>query len=179
MNNLKLEDLISFCKRRSFVFQSSEIYGGFAAVYDYGHYGTLLKNKIKELWWNEMVLNREDIFGLDSAIYMHPKTWEASGHVTGFDDPQMDCRNCKNRIRADHFLEQFGIDADKWSIEQINEALEKYRKEDKLKCSDCGSNDITKAKRFNLLVKSNLGSPTQEITDENISYLRGETCQGI
>jgi len=178
-NNEKLDNLVSLCKRRCFVFQSSEIYGGFAAVYDYGHYGSLLKNNIRDSWWKAMVQMRQDIYGLDSAIFMHPKTWVASGHVDSFDDPQVDCKKCKNRFRADHILEEFGIDADKQTLEFINKELEKLKKDGKLKCSNCGSTDLTEAKTFSLMVKSNLGSPTDELTEENVVYLRPETCGGI
>ncbi len=177
--NNKLEELVSFCKRRSFIFPSSEIYGGMAAIYDYGHYGTLLKNNIRDAWWKHMVQLRDDIYGLDSSIFMHPTTWVASGHVEGFDDPQVDCKNCKQRMRADHLLEEFDIDADKASLEFINENLEKLKKEEKIKCINCGSKDITPAKQFSLMVKSNLGSPTDALSEENVVYLRPETCGGI
>jgi len=178
-NNEKLDNLVSLCKRRGFVFQSSEIYGGFAAVYDYGHYGTLLKNNIRDSWWKAMVQMRQDVYGLDSAIFMHPKTWVASGHVDSFDDPQVDCKKCKNRFRADHLLEEFGIDGDKQSIDFLNKELDKLRAEKKLKCPQCGSTDLTEAKTFSLMVKSNLGSPTSELSEENVVYLRPETCGGI
>ena len=107
-----MDKIVSLCKRRGFVFPSSEIYGGFAAVYDYGHYGTLLKNNIRDAWWKHMVQLQDDVVGLDSAIFMHPMTWKASGHVDSFDDPQVDCKKCKNRMRADQILEGFGINAD-------------------------------------------------------------------
>lgn len=174
-----LETLVSFAKRRGFVFASSEIYGGFAAIYDYGHYGTLLRNNIREAWWKAMVQYRDDVVGLDSAIFMHPKTWEASGHVAGFNDPQVDCKTCKARFRADHLLEKFGIDADKATIEYINEQLDILREAKKLKCEQCGSRDLTNAKVFSLMVKSNLGSPTEALSEENVVYLRPETCGGI
>jgi len=171
--------IVSLCKRRGFVYPSSEIYGGFAAVYDYGHYGILLKNNIRDSWWKSMVQMRDDVVGLDSAIFMHPKTWIASGHVGGFNDPQIDCRKCKNRFRADHVLKSFGIEADKASLDEINEHLDKLRSEKKLKCQNCGSTEITKAKIFSLMVKSNVGSPTEEWKEENVVYLRPETCGGI
>ncbi len=110
---------------------------------------------------------------------MHPKTWEASGHTASFDDPQVDCRKCKSRFRADHLLEEFGISADKASLEFINGELDKLRNEKKLKCANCGSTELTSAKRFSLMVKSNLGSPTDELKEENVVYLRPETCGGI
>ncbi len=174
-----LDKIVSLCKRRGFVFPSSEIYGGFSAVYDYGHYGILLKNNIQAAWWKQMVQMRDDVYGLDSAIFMHPKTWVASGHVGGFNDPQVDCKKCKARMRADHLLEEFGISADKTTLEFINSELDKLRAEKKLKCPACGSADLTPAKQFSLMAKSNLGSPTEEMTEENVSYLRPETCGGI
>lgn len=126
-----------------------------------------------------MVQLRDDVYGLDSAIFMHPKTWVASGHVEGFDDPQVDCKNCKSRFRADHILEEFGINADKQTIDFINDKLDKLRKDKKLKCTVCGSTDLTPAKRFSLMVKSNLGSPTDVLSEKNVVYLRPETCGGI
>ncbi len=174
-----MEELVSLCKRRGFVFPSSEIYGGFGAIYDYGHYGTLLKNNIRDSWWKHMVQYRDDVVGLDSAIFMHPTTWVASGHVDSFDDPQVDCKKCKARMRADHVLEAFDIVADKMPIEFINAELDKLRAEGKLTCVNCGSTDITEAKRFSLMVKSNLGSPTDALSEENVVYLRPETCGGI
>lgn len=178
-DNNSMEKIVSLAKRRGFVFPSSEIYGGFSAVYDYGHYGVLLKNNIRDAWWKHMVHYRDDVYGLDSAIFMHPKTWVASGHVGGFNDPQVDCRKCKNRMRADHLLESFGIEADKATLEFINQELDKLREAKKLKCTSCGSPDLTQAKIFSLMVKSNIGSPTEEFTEENVVYLRPETCGGI
>jgi len=184
MNNRSKKDLsnglnkiISLAKRRGFVFPSSEIYGGFAAVYDYGPYGVELANNIKEVWWKCMVRDREDIIGLDSAIFMSPKIWEASGHVQGFFDPLAECKKCHARIRVDALLEDVGIRADeKMSEEEINKLFKKNK--DKLKCPKCGQKDFTEAKSFNLLVKSNLGDFTGE-SDKKPVYLRGETCQGI
>ncbi|MFA6159549.1 MAG: glycine--tRNA ligase [Parcubacteria group bacterium] len=175
-----MEKIVSLCKRRGFVYPSSEIYGGMSAIYDYGHYGTLLKNNIRDVWWKEMVQKRMDVVGLDSAIFMHPKTWVASGHVGGFNDPQVDCKKCKSRYRADHLLEEFGIIIDdKMPVEEMNKNLDKLREEKKLKCPNCGSTDLTEAKVFSLMVKSNIGSPTDELSEENVVYLRPETCGGI
>ena len=175
-----LEKMTSLCKRRGFVFPSSEIYGGMSAIYDYGHYGTLLKNNIRDAWWRQMVQLRSDVVGLDSAIFMHPKTWVASGHVGGFNDPQVDCKKCKSRYRADHLLEEFGVIIDdKTPVEEINKKLESLREEKKLKCPSCGSDQLTDAKIFSLMVKSNIGSPTDELKEENVVYLRPETCGGI
>ncbi len=174
-----LEKIISFCKRKGFAFPSSEIYGGMSAIYDYGHYGTLLKNNIRDAWWKSMVQLRDDVYGLDSAIFMHPTTWVASGHVEGFDDPQVDCKDCKQRMRADHLLEDFNIDADKAPLSFINEELDKLKEAGKIKCVNCGSKNITAAKQFSLMVKSNLGSPTDALSEDNVVYLRPETCGGI
>jgi len=177
--NDKMEAIVSLTKRRGFVFPSSEIYGGLGAIYDYGHYGTMLKNNIRDAWWKHMVQLRDDVVGLDSAIFMHPTTWKASGHVDSFDDPQIDCRKCKNRMRADQVLETFGVSADKAPLDFINKELDKLRESKKLICPNCGSTDITPAKRFSLMVKSNLGSPTEELSESNVVYLRPETCGGI
>lgn len=175
----RMEAIVSLCKRRGFIFPSSEIYGGFSGVYDYGHYGTLLLQNVKQAWQKNMTQERMDVLLLDSAIFMHPLAWKASGHVDGFNDPQIDCRKCKSRFRADHVLEDFGVNADKQSLEFINAELDKLRSEKKLVCTNCGSADVTEAKVFSLMVKSNLGSPTDALTEENAVYLRPETCGGI
>jgi len=177
-DNEKMNKIVSLCKRRGFVFPSSEIYGGFAAIYDFGPYGVELINNIKKSWWKYMVQEREDIVGLDSAIFMHPKIWEASGHVKGFSDPLTECKNCHNRFRVDHLLENIDIKADeKMSEGEINKIFDENKT--KIKCPKCGKNDFTDVKKFNLLVKTNLGNFDGDITDDNVSYLRGETCQGI
>ncbi|MCF7843300.1 glycine--tRNA ligase [Candidatus Gracilibacteria bacterium] len=175
----RMEAIVSLCKRRGFIFPSSEIYGGFSGVYDYGHYGTLLINNVKQAWQKNIAQERLDVVLLDSAIFMHPTAWKASGHVDGFNDPQIDCKKCKARFRADHLLESFGINADKQPLEFINQELDKLRGEKKLVCASCGSADVTEAKVFSLMVKSNLGSPTDALTEENVVYLRPETCGGI
>jgi glycyl-tRNA synthetase len=172
-----LDKVISLAKRRGFIYPSSEIYGGFAAVYDFGPYGVELENALKRFWWLHMVQAREDIVGLDSAIFMHPKIWEASGHVGGFSDPLIECKKCHTRSRADKMLNEIGIEADeKISIEEINRLLDEHN--DKIKCPQCGESDFTPAKKFNLLVQSNLGNFTDDMSVDPV-YLRGETCQGI
>ncbi len=176
---VSMEQLISLCKRRGFVFPSSEIYGGMAGVYDYGHYGSLLKDNIRAAWLRHMIQLREDVVGLDSAIFMHPMTWKASGHVDGFNDPQVDCRSCKSRFRADHILEELGVSADKASIEFINAELDKLREQKKLVCPTCGKAELTPARVFSMMVKSNLGSPVDVLDEEHTVYLRPETCGGI
>lgn len=176
-NNEMMEKIVSLCKRRGFVFPSSEIYGGFSAIYDFGPYGTELGNNIKKEWWKAMVQMREDIVGLDSAIFMSPKIWEASGHVGGFSDPLAECRKCHSRARVDHLLGEIGVDADeKMSLEELNKIFEENK--GKIKCPACGKSDFTEIKKFNLLVKSNLGNFTEDWSKEPV-YLRGETCQGI
>lgn len=172
-----MEKIVSLCKRRGFIFPSSEIYGGFAAVYDFGPYGVELAKNIREAWWQAMVREHDNIVGLDSAIFMHPKVWEASGHVGGFSDPLAECRECHTRVRVDHLLEEAGVFADeKMSEEEINALFGENK--DKIVCPKCGKKSFTDAKGFNLLVKSNLGNFTSDWTKEP-TYLRGETCQGI
>lgn len=172
-----MDKIISFCKRRGFVFPSSEIYDGFAAVYDYGPYGVELANNIKKEWWKAMTQLRDDVVGLDSAIFMNPKVWEASGHVKGFSDPLTECRKCHSRLRLDSLLEEAGIFADeKMSEDEINKIFDDNK--EKIKCPSCGSSDFTPGRKFNLLVQSNLGNFTGDWSKAP-TYLRGETCQGI
>jgi glycyl-tRNA synthetase len=149
MENL-MEKIISLCKRRGFVFPSSEIYGGFSSCYDYGPLGVEMKNNIKRLWWEEMTKNHENVLGLDSSILMSPKIWEASGHLTaGFADVLVECKKCHKRFRIDE-------------VKQI-------------KCPECGG-DLTQPRKFNLMMKTFVGP----IEDEaSVTYLRAETCQGI
>ncbi len=172
-----MNKIVSLCKRRGFIYPSSDIYGGFTAVYDYGPYGAELVNAVKREWWKAMVQLRDDIVGLDSAIFMHPKIWEASGHVAGFSDPLVECKNCHARSRVDHLLGEIGIEADeKMSEEEINKIFSKNKS--KLTCPNCGKKDFTDARKFNLLVKSNMGNFADNWNKEPV-YLRGETCQGI
>lgn len=177
MTATTLEQIVSLCKRRGFVYPSSEIYGGMAAVYDFGPYGTELAKNIREAWWKAMVQEHENIVGLDSSIFMAPKVWEASGHVSGFSDPLAECKECHSRVRVDHLLEEAGVFADeKMGDEAINELMNANKA--KLRCPKCGNSNFSDAKSFNLLVQSNLGNFTGDWTKEP-SYLRGETCQGI
>ena len=146
-----MDKLVSLCKRRGFIFQSSEIYGGLEATYDYGPLGAELKNNVKQLWWRDIVTSRSDIVGMDAAILMNPEVWKASGHLTEFHDPMVDCKNCKSRYRADH------IDLEK-------------------NCPACGIKDWTEARQFNLMLKTYYG-PSEDSSSE--IYLRPETAQGI
>ncbi len=161
-----LEHIVSLAKRRGFIFQSSEIYGGLSSCYDYGPLGVELKNNIKRAWWRSMVQTRSDVVGLDSAILMHPKVWEASGHLDSFTDPLVDCKVCKRRWRADHLLESKGIKPD------FRPSAEKM---EKVKCPECGG-ELTEVRNFNLMFKTFMGA-VQSQADE--IYLRPETCQGI
>ncbi len=165
-----MDKIISLAKRRGFIFQSSEIYGGFASCYDYGPLGVELANNIKRQWWLSMVQLRNDIYGLDAAIIMHPKVWEASGHVESFTDPLVDCKQCKRRFRADHLLE---------AAESIKPDLTGQKQPPKsihdIVCPVCGG-ELTEPRNFNLLMKTFIGAVEDKTSQ---AYLRGETCQGI
>jgi glycyl-tRNA synthetase len=151
---VSMEKIVSLAKRRGFVFQSSEIYGGQSGAWDYGPMGVELKNRIARVWWKEMTQLHDDIVGLDAAILMHPRTWEASGHVENFTDPLVDCKKCKQRFRAD----------------MIDEA-----KLAKKECPECGG-ELTDTRKFNLMFKTNIG-PVDD--GGGLIYLRPETAQGI
>ncbi len=174
--NELMEKIVSLCKRRGFVFQGSEIYGGLAGVYDFGPRGVELLNNIKRSWWKANVYDKENYYGLDAGMFKHPRTWEASGHVGGFSDPLAECKNCNTRIRVDKELAKIGVVADeKMSEQSINELFDSNR--DKIKCPTCGKKEFTNVRAFNLLVKSNLGDFTSNGNEP--VYLPGEACQGI
>ena len=155
-----IEKIISLCKRRGFVFQSSDIYGGFSSIYDYGPLGIELKNNISKLWWKEMTQVNENIVGIDSGILMHPKIWEASGHVSAFNDPLVDCKKCNSRFRADEFSVDYNLI--NWKEAQ---------------CPNCGTiGSITEPKQFNLMFKTHFG-PVED--SGTVAFLRPETAQGI
>jgi len=171
-----MDEIISLCKRRGFIYPGSEIYGGEAGLYDFGPYGVELLNNIKASWWHANVHAREDYVGLDSAMFKNPKVWEASGHVNGFSDPLAECKKCNTRIRVDKELEKIGVTADeKMSEAELNKLFDENR--DKIKCPNCGSKEFSPVRAFNLLVKSNLGDFTDE--GDRPVYLPGEACQGI
>lgn len=171
-----MDDIVSLCKRRGFVYPGSDIYGGEAGLYDFGPHGIELLNNIKKSWWKANVYDRDDFVGIDSAIFKHPRVWEASGHVSGFADPLAECKNCHTRIRVDKELNAIGVNADeKISEEEINRLFDEHRHE--IKCPKCDHKDFSDVKAFNLLVKSNLGDFTGK--DERPVYLPGEACQGI
>ena len=146
----RMEDLISLCKRRGFIFQGSEIYGGLAGTWDYGHFGLALKNNIKALWWKKFVTEREDMYGVDADILMNQKVWQATGHAENFSDPLIECKKCKKRFRADKVA-------------------------DVKKCPECGG-EMGEPKQFNMMFKTHVGAIQD---DTSISYLRPETAQGM
>ncbi len=175
-NGTSLESIVSLCKRRGFVYPGSEIYGGEAGLYDFGPYGVELLNNIKRSWWRVNVQKKANYVGIDSAMFKHPKVWEASGHVSGFSDPLAECKECQTRIRVDKELGAIGVTADeKMSEADLNKLFDENR--DKIKCPKCDKQNFTEVKAFNLLVKSNLGDFTGN--DERPVYLPGEACQGI
>ncbi|MBQ7136366.1 MAG: glycine--tRNA ligase [Bacilli bacterium] len=173
MEKLTMEKLVSFCKQYGFIFQGSEIYGGLANTWDFGPLGAELKSNVKKAWLKKFVQEDPNNVGLDSAILMNPKTWEASGHISTFSDPLIDCKACKSRHRADKLVEDDGVeDAGGMS----NEELVNYIKEHNITCPKCGKNDFTDIRQFNLMFKT-----FQGVTEDskNTIYLRPETAQGI
>ena len=168
-----MEKLVALCKGRGFVYAGSEIYGGLANTWDYGPLGVELKNNIKKAWLKKFVQENPYNVGLDSAILMNPQTWVASGHLGGFSDPLMDCKECKTRHRADNLIENFdGTNVAGWS----NEEMKNYIDEKEIPCPDCGKHNFTDIRQFNLMFKT-----FQGVTEDskNELYLRPETAQGI
>lgn len=173
MEKLTMEKLVAFCKQYGYVFQGSEIYGGLANSWDYGSLGVLLKNNIKSAWTKKFIQEDINCVGLDSAILMNPKTWEASGHIATFSDPLIDCKKCKTRHRADKLVEADGVE----DVGGMNhEELMNYIKEHNVTCPNCGALDYTDIREFNLMFKT-----FQGVTEDAKStiYLRPETAQGI
>ena len=174
MNNTEktLDKIVALCKGRGFVYAGSEIYGGLANTWDYGNLGVELKTNIKAAWRKKFIQENKYNVGLDSAILMNPQTWVASGHVGGFSDPLMDCKDCKTRHRADKLIEDNGGDANGWT----NEQMMTYIRENGIKCPNCGSTNFTDIRQFNLMFKT-----FQGVTEDskNEIYLRPETAQGI
>ena len=172
------EKLVALCKNRGFIFPGSEIYGGLANTWDYGPLGVELKNNIKRAWWKKFVQENVYNTGLDSAILMNPRTWKASGHIGGFSDPLMDCRNCKTRHRADNLIEDYckkhNLDVKVEAMD--NDAMEAFITEHKIVCPACGKSDFTPIRKFNLMFKT-----FQGVTEDSVNtvYLRPETAQGI
>ena len=167
-----MEKIVALCKNRGFVYAGSEIYGGLSNSWDYGPLGVELKNNIKEAWRQKFIKESRFNVGLDSAIIMNPQTWAASGHIGGFSDPLMDCKECKTRHRADKLIEESGGDANGLTFEQMST----YIAEHKVACPDCGATNFTDIRKFNLMYKTYQGV-TEEAKNE--VYLRPETAQGI
>jgi len=169
-----MEKVVSLCKRRGFVFPGSEIYGGLANTWDLGPLGVELKNNIQQAWWKFFVRSRKDIVGIDAAILMNPKVWQASGHVANFNDAQVDCKACKKRFRADHLIEDALKDV---KVEGLSpDDLSKLIKENNIKCPSCGENHFTDVRQFNLLFQTYIGPTSAE---NSPVYLRGEIAQGM
>ena len=167
-----MDKIVQVAKARGFVYPGSEIYGGLANTWDYGNLGVELKNNVKKAWWQKFIQENPYNVGVDCAILMNPQTWVASGHVGGFSDPLMDCKDCKTRHRADKLIEDNGGDANGWT----NEQMMAYIRENGIKCPNCGSTNFTDIRQFNLMFKT-----FQGVTEDskNEIYLRPETAQGI
>lgn len=165
-----MENLISLCKRRGFIYQGSEIYGGLAGTWDYGPLGVALKKNIENLWWKRFVLDREDMYGVDAAILMNARVWEATGHVATFADPLVDDLKTKKRYRADHLLEENGIDPKKMSIEEMTKTI----REKDLKSPE--GNPLSDVRQFNMMFSTKAGAAEDS---SSVVYLRPETAQGM
>jgi glycyl-tRNA synthetase len=165
-----MEKIVALCKRRGFIFQSSEIYGGLSNTWDYGPYGVELKNNVKRAWWKSVVYERDDIFGMDAAILMHPKVWEASGHVKSFFDLKSDCKSCKKRFKTADLSRQAILNKG-----GIPPAMNNLAGKDKNKCPECGG-ELTESRPFNLMFETHQGAVEDETS---LIYLRPETAQGM
>lgn len=187
-NDNKLQNLIGHCKEYGFVFQSSEIYDGLSAVYDYGQYGSELKKNIRDYWWRSMTQMQENIVGIDVAIFMHPTVWKASGHVDNFSDPMIDNKDSQKRYRVDHLIEGFAETLDKEKgnalLQQMDQllaandfaGLKQLIYDNKISCAISGTCNWTDVRQFNLMFSTEIGSVAEEA---NVIYLRPETAQGI
>ena len=170
MNQVKMEDIISLCKRRGFIYQGSDVYGGLSGTWDYGPLGVQLKRNIMNLWWRRFVDERDDIYGVDAAILMNQKVWQASGHVDTFVDPLCEDTVNHRRYRTDHILKDNGIDADGMTMSEMDAAIA----ERGIKSPD--GNPLSRSRTFNMMFKTHVGATESE---DSISYLRPETAQGI
>ncbi len=179
MAEITMEKIVALAKNRGFVYPGSEIYGGLANTWDYGPIGVELKNNVKKAWWRKFIQESPYNVGVDCAILMNPQTWVASGHVGGFSDPLMDCKECKERFRADKIIEEYRkekgmeeVSIDAWS----NEQMKKFIEDEKITCPSCGTHNFTDIRQFNLMFKT-----FQGVTEDakNTVYLRPETAQGI
>src|SRR5688572_29377947 len=188
----RFQAIISHCKEYGFIFQSSEIYDGLSAVYDYGQWGSELKKNIRDYWWKSMTQLHENIVGIDAAIFMHPTTWKASGHVDNFSDPMIDNKDSKKRYRVDHLLEAKAdelekagqkaeadallAEMDKLLVANDYDGLKKLIENNKIKCTVSKTGNWTDVRQFNLMFSTQLGSVAEDASE---IYLRPETAQGI
>jgi len=173
MEKLTMEKLVNYCKQYGFIFQGSEIYGGLANTWDYGPLGSRLKNNIKDSWRKRFIQERPNAYEVDAAILMHPRVWEASGHVGSFSDPLIDCKNCKMRHRVDNLIDEFNPDAHADGMTQ--EEMMNYIRENKVPCPKCGKSDFTDIRQFNLMFETHRGVVED---GKNKVYLRPENAQG-
>ena len=173
MKEITMEELVNYSKQYGFIFQGSEIYGGLANTWDYGPLGAKLKNNIKDTWRKRYIQERKNAYELDAAILMHPKVWEASGHVSSFTDPLIDCKKCKTRHRADNLIDDFDSNAHADSMTQ--DEMLSYIKEHKIPCPNCGASDFTDIRQFNLMFETKRGVTEDK---QNTIYLRPENAQG-
>ena len=173
MNEMTMEKLVNLCKTYGFIFQGSEIYGGLANTWDYGPLGSRIKNNIKDAWRKRFIVERRNAYEVDSAILMHPRVWEASGHVSSFSDPLIDCKECKMRHRADNLIDDFNPEAKADGMTQ--EEMINYIKENKIPCPKCGKSDYTDIRQFNLMFETYRGVTEDK---KSIIYLRPENAQG-
>ena len=173
MKEIKMQDVVALCKNRGFIYPGSEIYGGLANTWDYGPLGTRMKNNIKDTWRKRFIQERKNSYELDSDILMHPKVWEASGHVASFSDPLIDCKECKMRHRADNLIDDF--DASAHADGMSKDEMVNYIMEHKVPCPNCGKSNFTPIREFNLMFATHRG-----VTEDNKSvvYLRPENAQG-
>jgi len=173
MNNLSMEKMVNLCKQYGFIFQGSEIYGGLANTWDYGPLGSRLKNNIKDAWRKRFIQERMNSYEIDADILMHPRVWEASGHVSSFSDPLLDCKECKTRHRADNLIDDFDSNAHADGMTQ--EEMINYIKEHKVPCPKCGKSNFTDIRQFNLMFQTYRGVTNDA---KSVVYLRPENAQG-
>ena len=173
MKEIKMEELVNLCKQYGFIFQGSEIYGGLANTWDYGPLGSRLKNAVKDAWRKRFIQERQNSYELDADILMHPRVWEASGHVASFSDPLLDCKECKARSRADNLIDDFDIEAHADGMSE--EEMMQFIKEHQIPCPKCGKHNFTDIREFNLMFETRRGVTTDA---KNIVYLRPENAQG-
>ncbi|NLL01770.1 MAG: glycine--tRNA ligase [Mollicutes bacterium] len=173
MEKLTMDKLVAFCKQYGFIFQGSEIYGGLANTWDYGPLGSRLKNNLKDAWRKRFIQERKNAYEVDPAILMHPRVWEASGHVSSFSDPLIDCKNCKMRYRVDKLIGDFNKDVNPDKMTQ--EEMKNYIKENQVPCPKCGKHDFTDIREFNLMFETYRGVTNDS---KSVIYLRPENAQG-